>query len=72
MIWEINDKERSITWQELQAMFRWLSKVPFALSMISASSAEQVGSRMLDNTENQEWWLAEFGLDLHKVKPGTT
>lgn len=43
LIWEINDVKRGITWEELQATFAWLSKVPFAISTISNSRAEQVG-----------------------------
>lgn len=70
--WEINDNKHSISWQELQTMFSWLSKVPSALSMILTSSTEPTGGRMLDNTENRKWWLTEFGLDLDRVENGTT
>lgn len=69
---EINKRKRSITWQELQATFSWLSKVPFAMSMISDTTTERAGSRMTDNAENREWWLTEFGLDLYKLNLGTT
>lgn len=62
--WELNGKERSISWEELQASFEWLSKVPRALSIISNLSLERVGSRAIDNTENREWWLTEFALRL--------
>jgi hypothetical protein len=62
LTWEINDAKCSITWEELQSMFSWLSKVHLAISMITNSSTEQAGSRMVDNSENRKWWLEEFGL----------
>lgn len=65
LTWQINDATCSITWEELQCMFTWLSKIPFAISMIGNSSAEQAGSRMVDNSENRKWWMDEFGLGLH-------
>ena len=64
LTWELNDKEHSITWEELQELFSWLSKVPFAIAMISSSTTEEPGSRMIDNVENREWWREEYGLDL--------
>jgi hypothetical protein len=67
-IWEINDVRCGITWGELQTAFAWLSKVTFAISMISNSRAEQAGSRMMDKSENREWWLAEYGLVPHVPK----
>jgi hypothetical protein len=72
LTWEINDVKRSITWEELQSSFSWLSKVPFAISIISNSSTGRAGSRMTDNPENRKWWLAEFGLDLHEANLGAT
>lgn len=71
-IWEIKDKKCSIPWHELQATFSWLSKVPFAMSMISDSPTVRAGSKMTNNAENWKWWLTEFGLDLNKVNLGTT
>lgn len=62
--WELKGKEQSISWEELQASFAWLSKVPHALSMISNPSLERFGSRAIDNAENREWWLTEFALRL--------
>lgn len=35
LTWEINDATRSITWDELQSMSSWLSKIPSAISMIT-------------------------------------
>lgn len=63
LIWEINDIKCSITWEELQATFSWLSKIPFAISMISNSSAEKLGSRTIDSPENRQWWHAEYGIN---------
>ena len=62
--WEINDEKHSITWEELQASLSWLSKIRSAFSIISNSSVEDLGSRVIDNAENREWWLKEFGLNL--------
>lgn len=64
LMWEINEVRRNITWEELQASFRWLSKVPDALSMICNSSAEGPRNRMTDNPENRKWWLTEYGVSL--------
>lgn len=62
--WQINGTEASISWEELQASFSWLSKIPRALSTISNPSLEKIGSRAIDNAENREWWLTEFALKL--------
>lgn len=62
LTWEMNEVRSHITWEELQASFSWLSKVPDALSMISKSSAEKPGNRMKDSLENRDWWLAEYGI----------
>lgn len=62
--WDLNGGKREIAWDELQAMFRWLSRVPAAISIISDSSAQKVGSRLVDTLENRKWWLDEYGLDL--------
>lgn len=68
LTWELNDENRSITWDELQATFSWLSKVPSAIGIISNSNAEELGSRMIDSYENREWWRDEYGLDLLEPK----
>lgn len=62
--WVLNGKERSISWEELQALLGWLSKVPRALSHISNPSLDRIGSRAIDNPENREWWRTEFALSL--------
>jgi hypothetical protein len=62
--WETDGVKRSIAWDELQATFSWLSKIPSAISMISNSPTEKLGSRLIDSTENREWWLAEYGIRL--------
>lgn len=60
--WEINGEKHSISWEELQTTLGWLSKIRWAFSIISNSSVESLGSRIIDNAENREWWLAEYGL----------
>jgi len=70
LMWEINDVKCSITWEELQAALGWLSKVPFAISIISNSPTKAVGSRLTDNLENRDWWRAEYGLDLPELSLG--
>jgi hypothetical protein len=67
LTWEIAGQEHCVTWDELQSSFRWLSKVPLAISLISNSLPESRGSRMIDSSENREWWLSEFALNLPPV-----
>ncbi len=64
LTWEINDMERSITWEEMQGTLGWLSKIPWAISMISSSQPERVGARMTDTPATRQWWREEFGLDV--------
>lgn len=66
--WEMNGRKHSISWEELQASFGWLSKVRSAFSIISSPSLERLGSRGIDNEENRQWWLAEYGLDLARAR----
>lgn len=62
--WEINGKQRTIEWHDLQASLTWLSKIRGAFSIISNSSCEDLGNRAVDNPENRDWWLTEYGLGL--------
>ncbi|WP_108813406.1 hypothetical protein [Loktanella sp. Alg231-35] len=64
LTWELNNETQSITWQELQANFAWLSKVPSAIRMISNHRQGEMGSRLIDNFENRNWWRSEYGLEL--------
>lgn len=64
--WEMKGTKHSISWEELQASLNWLSKVRFAFRVISNPSLDRPGSRGVDNEENRQWWLAEYGLDLGK------
>ena len=64
LFWNINGVKGSIAWDELQVSLHWLSRVPHAISIISGSSPDKAGSRMVDTPENCQWWLDEFGLDL--------
>ena len=63
LTWELNGEKRSITWQELQVNFAWLSKVPSAIGMISNHSEDKAGSRLIDSPENRSWWRSEYGLE---------
>lgn len=64
LTWELNDKTRSITWQELQVNFSFLSKAPRAIQMISKHGREVPGSRLIDSPETRKWWRSEYGLEL--------
>ena len=44
LTWELNSERRSITWDELQVTFSWLSKIPRAIVMISNSPPMTTGS----------------------------
>ena len=67
LAWEINNEKHSIAWDGLQALFSWLSKVPSAISIISNSPTDGLGSRMIDSPENREWWLNEYGIKLSSL-----
>ncbi|OWY08838.1 hypothetical protein B6V72_18400 [Thioclava sp. F34-6] len=68
LAWELNEETRSITWQELQDIFAWLSKVPSAIGMFSNHSQKIIGSRLIDSFENRIWWRSEYGLELLGAK----
>jgi len=65
--WTIDDKAHRIGWEELQASFGWLSRVPRALSLISDPRSGRATDRRIDTPENRQWWLAEFGLALPRA-----
>lgn len=56
--WELNGEEHSVSWEELQTSFAWLSKVPFAVEIISRSRPEM----MIDTPGTRAWWESEYGL----------
>ena len=62
--WSLNGDKHSITWDELQALLAWLSKVPRTISMISDLPGIDDGRLGIDNLENRKWWLQEVGLEL--------
>ena len=64
LTWEINGGRHSITWDALQEVLAPLSKADRAISLISHMSLDRLGSRAIDNAENREWWLNEYGLRL--------
>lgn len=62
--WELNGSKHSISWEELQSSLGWLSKIPFAFSMISDPALDRLDCRVVDTIENREWWRADWGLHL--------
>lgn len=62
--WEFNDEKRSITWDELQSAFSWLSSVPIAVEIISNGGTNRPGCRMTDSEANRDWWNAEYAIKL--------
>ena len=68
LTWELNSEKRSMTWDELQVTFSWLSRIPHAIGIISNSPSIKKGSRMTDSHENRKWWRAEYGLNLPDPK----
>lgn len=64
LTWTIEGETCAIAWDDLQASFAWLSRVPRAISMISHASSDRIGNRFSDCPDNRAWWLSEFGLDL--------
>lgn len=62
--WELNGEKHSISWEDLQKCFGWLSRLPRAISIISDRSLDRLGSRATNTAENREWWRSEFDLEL--------
>ena len=60
--WELNGERGSITWDELQTCFQWLSRVPHAISHISSGPTKKLDCRLKDSVENRAWWMAEYGI----------
>ena len=62
--WPLNDADCSIGWEELNEQLSWLSRQPYAISIISTASFEEPGNRLTDTAENREWWRSEFQIAL--------
>ena len=62
--WELNGEKHSISWEDLQKCYGWLSRLPRAISIISDPSLDRPGSRGTNTAENREWWRSEFDLKL--------
>jgi len=60
--WEINGQQCSIEVEELLAMLGWMSRVPQAVSILSAPVDLSLSGRLRDTAENRQWWSEEFGL----------
>lgn len=54
-----------MTYDELQQMFAWLSKVPLAMSMISQAQSAKDPSK-LRPLPDEDFWANEFGIMLDK------
>ena len=63
LTWDLNGTRNTMTWDELQSMFSWLSRVPRAMSMLERRPTLVLGCRLLINDENAQWWIREFDLD---------
>lgn len=64
LFWEINGQQGSISWDESQEQFGWLSRLPRAVWMISSPSLQGSANRLADTAENREWWRSEFLINL--------
>jgi hypothetical protein len=63
--WRDDDGIRTMTYDELQQMFAWLSKVPLAMSMISQAQSAKDPSK-LRPLPDEDFWANEFGIMLDK------
>lgn len=62
LYWELNGQQCSIEVEELLAMLGWMSRVPQAVSILSAPVDLSLSGRLRDTAENRQWWSEEFGL----------
>ena len=60
--WDLNGKRESITWEELQEIFAWLSKAPRAIGMLSRAAAEPDDTKAAKRLPEPGWWASEFGI----------
>jgi hypothetical protein len=60
--WEFRGENHEINHDELLTILGWLSKITFAIEVVSAPRVLTVGCRLVDTYENREWWRTEFGL----------
>jgi hypothetical protein len=61
--WELNGETHSISWDELQAQFGWISRLTHAILLISKPHVGRT-DLLADTAENRGWWRSEFSLDL--------
>lgn len=66
LCWRVDGDVRSMTYDELQGMFAWLSKVPHAIGMISHAVGVDDPSK-LRPLPTPDFWESEFGLKLHQI-----
>ena len=60
--WDLNGSRESITWEELQEIFAWLSKAPRAIGMLSRAAAEPDDTKAAKRLPEPGWWASEFGI----------
>lgn len=62
LVWRLDGHEGHVSYREMQELFRWLARIPDALSALSRPSVEGRFDRCVDTGENRRWWQTEFGL----------
>ena len=62
--WDLNGKRESITWEELQEIFAWLSKAPRAILIRSGVAAEPDDTKAMKRLPDLGWWASEFGFSV--------
>jgi hypothetical protein len=62
--WRVDGGIASMTYEELQTMFAWLSKVPQAMAMISHAVGGTDPSK-LSSFPKRDFWENEFGIEFN-------
>lgn len=63
--WRVEDSIMSRTYDELQEMFAWLSRIPQAMAMISHAVCAADPSK-LRPLPKRDFWESEFGIEFDK------
>ena len=62
--WDLNGKRESITCDELQEIFTWLSMAPRAILILSGVAAEPDDTKAMKRLPDLGWWASEFGFSV--------
>ena len=62
--WDLNGKRESITCDELQEIFTWLSKAPRAILILSSVAAEPDDTKAMKRLPDPGWWASELGFSV--------